>query len=244
MEGVSCVFHLAAHVGNIKSINQPLSDVDVNVKGTVQILEAARKHNVSDFIYSSSAATFGQVEYTPVDESHPQNPESPYGVTKLTGENHSMCYSKLYDLNVIALRYFNVYGRNQYYDEYGNVIPIWTDRLLDNNPLIIYGDGKQTRDFVNVRDVARANLLAFESDVESGVFNIATGEATKIKNLAELLLEISEQDIKIKHKPPREGEVRHSVADISKAETELGYVPEISLKKGLAEYIGWFEENR
>jgi UDP-glucose 4-epimerase len=238
---VDGIFHLAAHVGNVKSIENPFTDAKVNVEGTIQLLESAREYDVTDFVYSSSAAIYGEVEYTPVDETHPVEPDSPYGVTKLTGEKHAMCYSRLYDLDVVALRYFNVYGTNQYYDEYGNVIPIWTKRLLDGEPLIIYGDGEQTRDFINVRDVARANRLAYEADVGSEAYAIGTGEATEIKTLAQMILDASDRSVPIQHDPPRDGEVRHSVAGISKSQEELGFNPTVSLSEGLDEYIDWME---
>jgi UDP-glucose 4-epimerase len=235
------IFHLAAHIGNVKSIENPFTDAEVNAEGTLQLLESAREHDVTNFVYSSSAAIYGEVEYTPVDEVHPVDPDSPYGVTKLTGEKYAMCYGRLYDIAVVALRYFNVYGTNQYYDEYGNVIPIWTKRLLNDEPLIIYGDGKQTRDFVNVRDVAHANRLAYESDVEGEAYAIGTGKATRIGNLARLSLEISGRTVPINYEPPRDGEVRHSVADISKAERELGFDPTVPINEGLAEYLSWME---
>jgi UDP-glucose 4-epimerase len=213
----------------------------VNVKGTLQLLESAREYDVKDIVYSSSAATCGEVRYTPIDETHPVEPDSPYGVTKLTGEKYMRCYSRLYGLNVVALRYFNVYGTNQYYDEYGNVIPIWTNRLINQEPLIIYGDGEQTRDFINVRDVARANQLAYEADVDDEVYAIGTGEVTEIKNLAKMILDVSGRSVPIEHEPPRNGEVRHSVADISSAEKDLEFEPTVALEEGLEEYVAWME---
>lgn len=239
VQSVDGVFHLAAHVGNRRSINDPIVDAEINVTGTLNLLESAKRHEVSKFVYSSSAAIFGEVEYTPLDESHPVEPDSPYGVTKLAGEKHCLCYSRLHDIDVVCLRYFNVYGINQRYDEYGNVIPIWTKRLLDREPLIIYGDGEQTRDFIDVRDVARANLLAYESPEANGPINIGTGEATKIKNLAQIFVDIADRDVEVRYEPPRKGEVRHSVADVSKAENQLGFEPEISLNDGVEDYVSW-----
>lgn len=239
LPGMDGIFHLAAHVGNVKSIENPHTDSSVNIDGTITLLEAACEFDVTDFIYTSSAATFGEVEYTPVDELHPVNPDSPYGVSKLSGEKYARCYGRLNDIDVVALRYFNVYGENQYYDEYGNVIPIWVHRLLNDESLIIYGDGEQTRDFVNVRDVARANKLAYEADVRDEVYNIGSGEATQIKDLAEMLLDVADRETTIMHEPPREGEVRHSVADITKSRDDLGYTPSIPLVEGLEAYVNW-----
>lgn len=237
------IFHLAAHVGNVNSVENPFTDANVNINGTLQLLEGAKEHDVSKFVYTSSAAIFGEVAYTPVDESHPVNPESPYGVAKLSGEKYARGYGRIYNIDVVALRYFNVYGKNQYYDEYGNVIPIWTHRLLNDEPLIVYGDGTQTRDFVNVRDVASSNLLAYESDVDDEVYNIGTGEPTQIRQLAEILRDTADQGTEIVHKPPREGEVKHSTAEITKAQEELGYEPSVSLQEGLTEYVDWMERN-
>ncbi len=155
---VGGIFHLAADVGNIKSIENPVEDAEVNVLGTLNLLDAAREYKVSKFVFSSSGAIFGEVSYLPIDETHPAEPDSPYGVTKLAAEKHCLCYSRLYDMDIVCLRYFNVYGTNQRYDPYGNVIPIWAHLLLRNEPFTIYGDGKQTRDFINVKDVAIANI--------------------------------------------------------------------------------------
>jgi len=157
MHGVEVVFHLAASVGNIRSIEHPIEDSEINVIGTLRVLEAARRTGVRKIIFSSSAGIFGELKHLPIREDHPVEPDSPYGASKLAAEKLCLAYAKLYDLEAICLRYFNVYGVNQRYDAYGNVIPIFAHRLLHGMPLIIYGDGEQTRDFVNVRDVARAN---------------------------------------------------------------------------------------
>jgi UDP-glucose 4-epimerase len=241
VKAVDGVFHLAGHVGNVKSIEEPIKDARANVEGTLNLLESARENDIEKFIYSSSAAIFGEVQYTPVDESHSVEPDSPYGVTKLAGEKHALCYSRIYDLDVVALRYFNVYGVNQYYDEYGNVIPIWAHNLLNDEPLVVYGDGKQTRDFIDVRDVAQANICAYESDEAGGPYNVGAGEATKIVDLAELMISVADSDIDIVHEPPRDGEVRHSVADINHVQEDMDFSPDISLEDGVKEYIEWLE---
>jgi len=239
MEGAELVFHLAASVGNVRSIDQPIDDSEINVIGTLRVLEAARREGVRRLVYSSSAGIFGELKHLPIREDHPVEPDSPYGASKLAAEKLCLAYSKLYDLDVVCLRYFNVYGVNQRYDAYGNVIPIFVHRLLQELPLVIHGDGEQTRDFVSVRDVARANLQAAEADGVSGAFNIASGTAITINELVELLAAASGTTPTIEQGPPRKGDVRHSLADISAAGEAFGYDPGTDLDEGLKEYVEW-----
>ncbi len=239
IEGAEFVFHLAASVGNIRSIEQPVEDSDVNLLGTIRLLEAARRAGVRKIVCSSSAAIFGELRKLPIDEDHPTEPDSPYGVSKLAEEKMCLAYSRLYDLETVCLRYFNVYGINQRYDAYGNVIPIFTRQLLQGEELVIYGDGEQTRDFVNVADVANANLLAAKSRGVSGAFNIASGVSITINRLIDMLEEVAGIRVTATHGPARKGEVRDSRAEISAARTALGYEPVVRIEEGLAEYIGW-----
>jgi UDP-glucose 4-epimerase len=152
-----------------------------------------------------------------------------------------MClvYSKLYELDAVCLRYFNVYGVNQRYDAYGNVIPIFAHRLLRREPLIVYGDGEQTRDFVNVTDVARANLLAARSSGVSGAFNVGSGVSISVNRLVAMMLDASETSVPVQHVEPRKGEVRDSRADISAARAALAFEPTVHIEHGLAEYMAW-----
>jgi UDP-glucose 4-epimerase len=237
--GAEVIFHLAASVGNLRSINDPLTDSMVNVVGTLNVLAAARAVGARKIVYSSSAAIFGELRYLPIKEDHPVEPDSFYGVSKLGGEKHCLCYNKLYDLEVVCLRYFNVYGVNQRYDAYGNVIPIFAHRLLAGQPLIIYGDGEQTRDFVNVEDVARANLQAAEADGVSGAFNLSSGTSITISQLATMIQEAAGVRVGVQYAPPRKGDVRHSKADISAAQRDFGFAPQVDLVKGLKEYMTW-----
>lgn len=239
MRGVDAVFHLAATVGNIRSIEDPFEDSETNVIGTLRLLVAAQKTGVPKFVYSSSGAIFGDLRQLPIREDHPCEPLSPYGVSKLAAEKHCLAYSRLYGFEVVCLRYFNVYGNNQRYDSYGNVIPIFVDRMLRGEPLIVYGDGNQTRDFVNVADVAQANLLAARSVGVSGVFNIGCGEAVTINKLIELLREIIDGELMVTHAAARPGEVLHSCADISAARSALGFKPTTDFRQGLREYFEW-----
>jgi UDP-glucose 4-epimerase len=241
VEKVDGIFHLAAIVGNIKSIENPVEDAEVNVIGTLNLLNAAKEHEISKFVFSSSGAIFGEVCYLPVDEKHPAEPDSPYGVTKLASEKHCLCYSRLYDMNIVCLRYFNVYGQNQRYDPYGNIIPIWTGLLLKNEPFIIYGDGEQTRDFINVKDVAMANIQAFETPGISGPFNIGSGSSITINQLADIFKNVTGEEIKVEYKPSRKGEVKHSEAKIDGAKKAFNFEPQISLEEGIKEYIDWIK---
>jgi UDP-glucose 4-epimerase len=239
IKGVEVVFHLAASVGNTRAIEHPLTDSEVNVLGTLTVLEAARRHAVRKVVFSSSAGIFGELKTLPINEDHPVEPDTPYGASKLGAEKHCLAYAKLYPLECVCLRYFNVYGVNQRYDAYGNVIPIFADRMLRGLPLKIYGDGEQTRDFVNVRDVAEANYLAGMNRGVSGAFNIASGTRVTINRLAELMGQCSGIGVVVEHVSPRKGDVRHSLADISRAHAAIGYAPVVSLESGLTEYMAW-----
>jgi UDP-glucose 4-epimerase len=175
----------------------------------------------------------------PIREDHPAEPDSPYGASKLAAEKHCLAYARLYPLECVCLRYFNVYGVNQRYDAYGNVIPIFAHRALRGQPLFIYGDGEQTRDFVNVRDVAMANYRAGMARGVSGAFNIASGSRVTINALAAMLLSAGQLQVAIERKPPRKGDVRHSLADVSAARAAFGFNPSVALEDGLREYMIW-----
>lgn len=239
MAGCDTVFHLAASVGNVKSLADPRLDADVNVLGTVTLLEAARNAGVKCFVYSSSAATFGELVTMPIAEDHPQAPVSPYGVSKLAAEKYVLCFGGLYGIRAVCLRYFNVYGVRQRYDAYGNVIPIFADRLMQGLPLVIYGDGEQTRDFVNVRDVATANWLAAAHTQAGGVYNIGCGESITINRLAVLMQQVACRKVGVEYAPVRPSEVRHCRANIVKSRAELGFEPDRDIGGGLEEYMSW-----
>jgi nucleoside-diphosphate-sugar epimerase len=239
MRSAEVVFHLAASVGNKRSIDNPLQDAQINVIGTLHVLEAARAARVRKIVVSSSAGIFGELKTLPIREDHPIEPDSPYGCTKLCEEKESLAYSKLFGLEAVCLRYFNVYGPNQRYDAYGNVIPIFAFQMLRGRTLTIFGDGEQTRDFVSVHDVVQANIKAAQAKGVSGAFNLGSGTRITINQLAELLQEAAGIKAKIIHGPPRPGDVRHSLADISAARAALGFEPAVSLADGLKEYMDW-----
>jgi UDP-glucose 4-epimerase len=239
IQGAEVVFHLAASVGNKRSIDHPLIDAEINVLGTLQILEAARKAGVRKIVTSSSAGIFGELRTMPIKEDHPVEPDSPYGCTKLCEEKLCLAYAKLYPIEAVCLRYFNVYGPNQRFDSYGNVIPIFVFRMLRNETLIIYGDGEQTRDFVHVDDVVQANIKAADSVEFSGALNIASGTSVTINRLVEIITKDKGNAIKIEHSAERPGDVRHSLADLSFAYQRINYIPSINLENGIDEYVSW-----
>jgi UDP-glucose 4-epimerase len=240
MDGIEVVFHMAASVGNGRSMVDPVLDGDVNALATTKVLQSAVKNGVARFVYSSSAAVFGELQSPIVAEDHPLNPMTPYGVSKLAGEKYTLCYGHLYGLVAVCLRYFNVYGVNQRYDAYGNVIPIFAHRLHSGAPLTIYGDGEQTRDFVNVRDVARANYLAATRAHGGGVYNVGCGHSITINTLAQIVQEVSGIRACVEYAPPRDGEVRHCRADTRRLRTELEFTPARDIRAGLIEYFQWF----
>ena len=239
MEGVDAVFHLAASVGNKRSIDWPVDDAEINVIGTLRVLEAARKAGVRKVVISSSAGIFGELKTLPIREDHPVEPDSPYGASKLCAEKHGLAYAKLYGMEVVCLRYFNVYGPCQRFDAYGNVIPIFVFQMLRGEPVTIFGDGEQTRDFVNVRDVVQANIKAAMAGGVSGAFNIGSGTRISIKHLVERLKAASGLNSVVRHGPRRSGDVRDSLADIRAARNAFGFEPAVTLDVGLAEYIRW-----
>ena len=239
VRGADVIFHLAASVGNKRSIDHPITDADINVIGTLRLLEAAREFGVRKIVTSSSAGVFGELKTLPIREDHPAEPDSPYGCSKLCEEKETLVYARLYGMEGVCLRYFNVYGPNQRFDAYGNAIPIFVFQVLRGEPVTIFGDGEQTRDFVNVRDVVQANLAAAATRGVSGVFNIGSGTRITINGLVEIIRRMSDTKAIVQHGPPRPGDVRHSLADISAARAAFGYVPSVRLEAGLAEFISW-----
>jgi UDP-glucose 4-epimerase len=179
----------------------------------------------------------------PISEDHPQDPDSPYGTSKLAAEKMCLVYNKLYGMHNVCLRYFNVYGPHQRFDAYGNVIPIFADRILKQEPLTIFGDGEQTRDFVNVHDVAAANLQAGLARDAQGVFNIGSATRITINELARVMQEIAAARSDLRYAPPRMGDVRDSLADIRSARSAFGFDPTTQMVQGLTEYWAWFSRD-
>lgn len=239
VSGCEVIFHLAASVGNKRSIDHPDEDTAINVNGTLTVLEAARAAGVRKIVAASSAGLYGELKTIPIAEDHPIEPLTPYGVSKLYTEKMSLAFAHVYGLEAICLRYFNVFGPNQRFDAYGNVIPIFAFRALRGEPITIFGDGMQTRDFVHVDDVVQANLKAAKNRGTSGAFNIASGTKMRIMDLAHAVNAHVDARVAIQHGPERAGDVAHSLADISAALDGFGYEPTVAMEPGLAQYMAW-----
>ena len=243
-EDVDCIFHQAAIPSVQRSVENPIDTNEANIKGTLNVLIAARDCGVKKVVYASSSSVYGDTPELPKKENMKPNPQSPYAVSKLTGEYYCKVFSDIYGIKTICLRYFNVYGPKQNpASEYAAVIPRFINRVLNNQPPIIFGDGNQTRDFTFVKDIVKANILAMEKNVE-GVFNIAYGQQISINELANKIMEIVGVKLNPVYDKPRPGDIRNSLADISLAKQKLGYMPEYSLEKGLEVTIRWFSTLR
>lgn len=235
VEDADAVFHLAAIVSVPLSVKNPSLVDDVNVRGTLNFLKASLDADVKRFIYASSCAVYGEAFDLPIDERHPTAPLSPYAASKLAAEHHCTRFHEDYGLETVCLRYFNAYGPRQKKGPYGGVITQFINRIKQGKPPLIYGDGNQTRDFVHINDVAEASELALHKRGAVGeVFNIGTGKATTVNQLAQILTKLmGKPELKPVHTNPRLGDIRHSQANITKAQTILGYTPKISLEQGL-----------
>lgn len=241
--GADGIFHQAAIASVPRSVKDPLETNAVNIGGTVNVLWAAKECGVPAVVAASTSAIYGDDPVFPKHEEMRPTPLSPYAVSKLAGEYDGKVFSDLYGIRTTFLRYFNVFGpRQDPNSEYAAVIPKFITRLLDGKPPIIYGDGEQTRDFVYVLDVVRANILAMESGA-TGVFNIAGGRRINLNELARNLGEIMGVHTPPIYEPPRLGDVRDSLADISRARVAFGYSPRYALKEGLRETVIWFRDS-
>jgi UDP-glucose 4-epimerase len=241
-EGASAIFHLAASVGNKRSIDLPIDDATINVLGTLNVLEAARKHGIPKVMFSSSAGIFGELKTLPISEDHPAEPDTPYGASKLCAEKNCLAYAKLYGIETVCFRYFNVYGPNQRFDAYGNVIPIFVFKALAGETITVFGDGEQTRDFINVADVVEANYLAATTPGVWGAFNLGSGTRVTINALIEQIGNALGFAPVVFHGPKRPGDVRDSLADISLVREKLGFEPSVTLANGLPEYTAWAQD--
>ena len=229
------IIHTAAQISVKKSMEDPVFDAENNINGTLNLLEAARRSDIGRFIYISSAAVYGKPVSLPINEEHPTKPLSPYGLSKLTGERYAMLYHSLYGLPVVCLRPFNIFSPRQRSDSpYSGVITKFIEKVRrDKNP-VIFGDGEQTRDFVYIEDIVEAIFNTMENKKAVGeVFNIGTGNQTRIKELAETIIEVCDKKLVPEFAPGLKGDIRESYADIAKAKKMLGYRPKYSLEQGL-----------
>lgn len=237
--GVDGIFHLAALVSVPQSVAEPRRSFEINVGGTVNVLEAARTTGVRRVVLASSAAVYGDAAEPAREDETPLRPMSPYAVDKLAAEQYGALYSRQYGLNVAALRFFNVYGRRQDpASPYSGVISVFADRLRRRDGVTIYGDGSQTRDFVHVSDVVQAMIAAMHA-TRAGftICNVGTGEATRVDRLLETLAGIVGWQPPVDRRPARQGDIRHSCADIRRAQELLGYVPQCNLTASLRELL-------
>jgi len=242
VDGVDVVFHEAALVDVALSVENPVLFNEVNVVGTLNLLNACLGCDVKRFVFASSAAVYGDSEPAEKREDMLPEPISPYGVSKLAAESYVRVFNGLYGLETVCLRYFNVYGPRQgLASSYSGVITAFVSRLLKGEPPVIYGDGKQSRDFVHVDDVVSANMLALQSkNGVGGVFNIASGTTIAISELAKILQKITNTErLKPIFAEPRAGDIKHCSGDISKAEELLGFHPKIKLEDGLSRLVEW-----
>ena len=239
---IDLVFHLAAFVSVPRSMTDPDTCFSVNVAGTRSLLEESRKAGVQKVVLSSSTAIYGDTDIFPTTEDTPPAPLSPYALSKQVNELYAGLHSRVFGLPTVALRYFNVYGPRQRPDsDYAAAIPIFINRLIARQPIIIHGDGKQSRDFIYVKDVVRANLLAAEFEASGKAFNVCTGCETTLLDLVKVLTEISGANPQVSFDPPRAGDIRRSVGNPKKAADQLKFQAEVSLAEGLAETMKWMK---
>jgi nucleoside-diphosphate-sugar epimerase len=251
-EKVDFVLHQAALGSVPRSVDDPITTNEVNIQGTLNLLVAARDTRVKRFIYASSSSVYGEPASAGLQEgkvaakveSQTPNPQSPYAVSKLTGEYYCHVFCKIYKLETISLRYFNVFGQRQDANSaYAAVIPKFIKSLLSDQPPTIYGDGEQSRDFTHIENVIQANLNACHApqEAQGEVINIACGVRTTINQLYFKLCEIMDKRTKPLYSPSRAGDIRHSLADIRKAKNLLSYNPQVNFITGLRKFIKWFE---
>ena len=239
---VDYIFHEAAIPSVPRSIKDPLKTNTVNAQGTLNVLLAARDNHVKKVIYASSSSVYGDTPTLPKKEDMTPNPLSPYAVSKLTAEYFCEIFTRIYGLPTVSLRYFNVYGPWQDpTSEYAAVVPKFITSVLNNKSPIIYGDGEQTRDFTFIKDVVSANILAAES-TQTGIFNIAGGKRISIKNLALLIIKTGRNNVELLYQNPRDGDILHSLADVTRAENRFNFISQFSVTDGIEETIKWFQK--
>lgn len=243
-QNIDYIFHEAALPSVPRSIKDPLTSNDVNINGTLNVLIAAKDTGVKKVIYASSSSVYGDTPTLPKLELMIPNPLSPYAVTKLTGEYYCQVFTNVFHLPTVILRYFNVYGpRQDPSSEYAAVIPKFIISVMNGQSPIIYGDGEQTRDFTYVDDVIQANILAAESNA-TGVFNAAGGRRITINELATTVMNICGKKLNISYKENRPGDIKHSLADSTKAHNAFGFTLKYDIEQGLKETIKWYQKQQ
>ncbi len=240
-EAINAINHHAARVSLSDSIANPAFDANSNIIGTLQLLQSAVPFNIEKFIFASTGGgMYGEQINFPASEDHPCQPLSPYGISKLCAENYLGFFNEQYGLSTTVLRYSNVFGPHQNAHGEAGVVATFCQRLAEDQRPVIYGDGKQTRDFISVRDVVQANLVALDPAC-SGIFNVGTGKETSVNSLTECLLGVSGKNISAEYSAARNGEQRRSVIDCKKFHEGFGWKPEVSLEQGLIETYDFFQ---
>lgn len=243
---VDVIFHLAAQIHVDRSIIEPRHTFEVNTLGTLNVLDAALENNIELVIYASTSEVYGSAKYVPMDEDHPLNPASPYAATKAAADRLCFSYYNTYKLPIVVVRCFNTYGPRQKGSGYAAAIPKFLRRALSGLPPVIYGDGKQTRDYMYIKDAVNAYKLVLKSfeNVEGKAVNFGTGKETTILELANTILNLCENEVTPIHVAPRAGEVKRLCADISLAKKELDFNPKYTIETGLKEFLRWYKEGR
>ncbi|MCS7049295.1 MAG: SDR family oxidoreductase [Verrucomicrobiae bacterium] len=240
MNGVDYVFHLAAMVSVPESMQRPIECNEINTTGTLTVLEEAARARVRRLVFSSSAAVYGDNPVVPKEETMTPEPKSPYAITKLDGEYYCALFQREGWLSTVCLRYFNVFGpRQDPKSPYAAAVPIFIARALRNEPITIFGDGTQTRDFIHVSDIVAANVHVAQQPTATGVYNVAYGKQLTIRELAEEIIRLTGSRSEIRYGPERPGDVKHSVASIQRL-LATGFEPRSSLARGLKETIEYF----
>ncbi|MBI5300923.1 MAG: SDR family oxidoreductase [Chloroflexi bacterium] len=244
MRKVDVVFHLAALPSVARSVKNPLESNEVNITGTLNILVAARDEGVRRVVYGASSSAYGNTPTLPKVETMPSEPLSPYAVSKLTGELYARTFTQLYGLSTVSLRYFNVFGpRQDPTTQYAGVVAKFVTCALAGKPYPVNGDGEQSRDFTYVENAVQANLLAADATIEgSPVINIAFGQRTTLNQIIVMLNELTGQNLAANYGPERPGDVRHSHADLGRAQQILGYAPAIDVREGLRRTLEWYRK--
>jgi len=245
MRDIDYIFHAAALVSVPESVQKPIETEEVNVKGTLNVLQAAVESGVKKVIFFSSAAVYGELPELPKRENMKLDPKSPYALSKISGEHYMKLFAEEFGLDTVTLRCFNIYGQGQNPDSpYAAVVPIFIKRALEGKPLIIHGDGEQTRDFIYIKDVVKACELALDKNFKGDVINISSNTQTSVKELANKILQLTNSNSEIKFEKERLGDVKHSYASNELAREKLGWMPEYNLERGLKETINWFKSSK
>ena len=242
MADTEVVFHQAAQAGVRPSVEDPRRYDAVNVEGTLNVLDAAREHDTERVVYASSSSVYGKPQYLPYDEQHPTTPVSPYGASKLAGERYACAYGEVYDLSVVALRYFTVYGPRM---RPNMAISNFVSRCLDGQPPVVYGDGSQTRDFTYVDDIVAANRKLLSTDAADGeTLNVGSTDNIDIETLSEEIRDLLAPDLELTYDQRHAADAEHTHADTTKATDLLGYEPSYTIREGVRAFVEWYRDNR